>query len=112
MICENNYSLMFSLSLQYSHAIAFLAFLSLVPLRIITMCFGGKVSRLRKPKYFILCEARKAFMSSCKGACVVKGVHGNLQNNLCKTSREVTLLRTLRKLLNKMRRMDKVMCCV
>lgn len=103
MICWNNYSLMFSLSLQYSHAIAFLAFLALALLRIITACFGGKLSRLRKPKYFILREARKAFMSKCKGVCVVKGVHGNLQNNSynnsCKTWREVTLLRTSRKAL-------------
>lgn len=99
MICWNNYSLMFSLSLQYSHTIAFLAFLALAPLRIITACFGGKLSRLRKPKYFILREARKAFMSRCKGVYVVKGVHGNLQNNSCKTWREVTLLRTSRKAL-------------
>lgn len=55
--CRNNYSLMFSLSSQYSHAIAFLTCL-LPRLRIITSCFGGRLPRLRKPKYFILREAR------------------------------------------------------
>lgn len=62
---------------------------------VITACFGGRLSRLRKPKYFILSKTGRAFMSRRKGVRVVKGVHGNPRNNLCKISREVTFVRTL-----------------
>lgn len=63
-------------------------FPALASSRIITACFAGRPSRLRKPKYFILRgEARKAFMSRCKGVRVVKGVHGNPRNNSYKTSK-------------------------
>lgn len=62
--CRNNYSLMFSLSSQYSQAIAFLTSL-LSSLRITAACFRGRLPRLHKPKYFILREARDPL---CQGA--------------------------------------------